>query len=188
MPTLETPKSGMGANLPTMMLGGDTSTREKAKDDQTYDVEDSESEPEPDKEAPNGAVRMESPMIAHLHQMFSERLEAMQSMVERLPEVAPPTRKTNPDSYADTPFTDEITLIEMPMKFSFPSIKVYDSTTDPDDHVAQYIQRMFTIALPKGSHEATYVQRVRLHPDWTRSAMVYQFTLQVHSLLRSSQR
>ncbi|KAG2292996.1 hypothetical protein Bca52824_039665 [Brassica carinata] len=71
----------MGANLPTMMLGGDTSTREKAKDDQTYDVEDSESEPEPDKEAPNGAVRMESPMIAHLHQMFSERLEAMQSMM-----------------------------------------------------------------------------------------------------------
>ncbi|KAF3505861.1 hypothetical protein F2Q69_00006025 [Brassica cretica] len=125
MPTLETPKSGMGANLPTMTLGGDASTREKAKDAQTYDVEDSESEPEPDKEAPNGAVRMESPMIAHLHQMFSERLDAMQSMVERLPE------------------------------FSFPSIKAYDSTTDPDDHVAQYIQRMLTIALPKGSHEAT---------------------------------
>ncbi|KAF2577221.1 hypothetical protein F2Q68_00004466 [Brassica cretica] len=79
----------------------------------------------------------------------------MQSMVERLPEVAPPIRKTNPDSYADTPFTDEITLIEMPMKFSFPSIKAYDSTTDPDDHFAQYIQRMLTIALPKGSHEAT---------------------------------
>ncbi|KAF2574505.1 hypothetical protein F2Q70_00003777 [Brassica cretica] len=67
MPTLETPKSGMGANLPTMTLGGDASTREKAKDAQTYDVEDSESEPEPDKEAPNEAVRMESPMIAHLH-------------------------------------------------------------------------------------------------------------------------
>ncbi|KAL0655533.1 hypothetical protein Bca4012_076117 [Brassica carinata] len=85
MPTLETPNSGTGANLPTTTLGGDASTRKKVKDAQTYDVEDSESEPEPDKEALDGAVRAESPMIAHLHQMFSERLDAMQSMVERLP-------------------------------------------------------------------------------------------------------
>ncbi|XP_013639711.1 PREDICTED: uncharacterized protein LOC106344976 [Brassica oleracea var. oleracea] len=127
----------------------------QAKDAQTYDVEDIESEPEPDKEAPDGAARAESPMIAHLHQMFFERLDAIQSMVERLPGVAPPIRKSNPDSYADTPFTDEITLIEMPKKFSFPSIKAYDGTTDPDDHVAQYKQRMLAVALPKGSCEAT---------------------------------
>ncbi|KAF3580230.1 hypothetical protein DY000_02030661 [Brassica cretica] len=114
MPTLETPNSGTGANLPTTAPGGDASTREKAKDAQTYDMEDSDSEPEPDKEASDGAARTESPMIAHLHQMFSDRLDAMQSMVERLPGVAPPIRKSNPDSYADTPFTDEITLIEMP--------------------------------------------------------------------------
>uniref|UniRef100_A0A0D3DK46 Retrotransposon gag domain-containing protein n=1 Tax=Brassica oleracea var. oleracea TaxID=109376 RepID=A0A0D3DK46_BRAOL len=63
--------------------------------------------------------------------------------------------KSNPDSYADTPFTDEITLIEMPMKFSFPSIKAYDGTTDPDDNVAQYRQRMLVVALPKGSRKAT---------------------------------
>ncbi|WZZ61173.1 hypothetical protein YC2023_061280 [Brassica napus] len=155
MPTLETPNSGTGANLPTMAPGGDASTREKAKDAQTYDMEDSDSEPEPDKEASDGAARTESPMIAHLHQMFSDRLDAMQSMVERLPGVAPPIRKCNPDSYADTPFTDEITLIEMPRKFSFSSIKAYDGTTDPDDHVAQYRQRILAVALPKGSREAT---------------------------------
>ncbi|KAF3595127.1 hypothetical protein DY000_02021697 [Brassica cretica] len=155
MLTLETPNSGTGANLPTTMLGGDASMREKAKDAQTYDVEDSESEPEPDKEAPDGAVRAESPMIAHLQQMFSERLDAMQSMVERLPGVASPIRKTNPDSNADTPFTDKITSIEMPMKFSFPSIKAYDGTTDPNDHVAQYRQWMPAITLPKGSREVT---------------------------------
>uniref|UniRef100_A0A0D2ZTT2 Retrotransposon gag domain-containing protein n=1 Tax=Brassica oleracea var. oleracea TaxID=109376 RepID=A0A0D2ZTT2_BRAOL len=62
---------------------------------------------------------------------------------------------SHPDFYVDTPFTDEITLIEMPMKFSFPSIKAYDGTTDPDDHVAQYRQRMLAIALPKRSREAT---------------------------------
>ena len=105
-PTLEIPNSRTGANLQNTAPGGDASTREKAKDAQTYDDEDSDSEPEPDKEASGGAARTEFPMIAHLHQMFSNRLDAMQSMVERLPEVAPPIRKSNPDSYADTPFTD----------------------------------------------------------------------------------
>ena len=43
----------------------------------------------------------------------------------------------------------------MPRKFSFPSIKAYDGTTDLDDHIAQYRQRMLAVALPKGSREAT---------------------------------
>ncbi|KAF3558404.1 hypothetical protein F2Q69_00012949 [Brassica cretica] len=83
----------------------------------------------------------------------------MQSLVERLPEVAPPIRKGNPDSYADTPFTDEINLIEMPRKFSFPSIKAYNGTTDLDDYVAQYKHRLLAVALPKGSREATMCKR-----------------------------
>ncbi|KAF2531373.1 hypothetical protein F2Q70_00029541 [Brassica cretica] len=155
MPTLETPNSGTDANLPPTASGGDASTREMAKDAQTYDVEDSEPELKSDKEAPDGARKVESPMVAYLEQIFTKRLDAMKSMVKRLPGVAPPIRKSNPDSYADTPFTDEITLIEMPMKFSFPNIKAYDGTTDPDDRVAQYRQRMLAVALPKGSREAT---------------------------------
>ena len=155
MPTLETANSGTGVNFPPTASQGDATTREKAKDAQTYDVEDSESEPEPNKEAPNGAAKMESPLVAYLEQMFSNRLDAMQSMVERLPGVAPPIRKSNPDSYANTPFTDDITLIEMPRKFSFLSIKAYDGTSDPDDHVAQYRQRMLAVSLPKESREAT---------------------------------
>ncbi|XP_013699884.2 uncharacterized protein LOC106403615 [Brassica napus] len=43
----------------------------------------------------------------------------------------------------------------MPRKFSFTCVKAYDSTTDPDDHVSQYRQRMLAVALPKGSREAT---------------------------------
>ncbi|KAF3573423.1 hypothetical protein F2Q69_00059419 [Brassica cretica] len=96
-----------------------------------------------------------SSMTDYLEQMFSKRLDAMQSMVERLSGVDPPIRKSDPDSYADTPFTDEITLIEMPRKFSFPSIKVYDGTSDPDDHIAQYRQRILAVALPKEWREAT---------------------------------
>ena len=103
-------------------------------------------------------------MITHLHQMFSDRLDAMQSMVERLPGVAPPIRKSNPDSYADTPCMDKITLIEIPRKFSFPSIKEYNGTTDSDDHVAQYRQRMLAVALSKGSREATMCKGKSTYP------------------------
>ena len=160
------------------MSRGDAATCEKTNGAQIYDVEDSKSEPEPNKEAPEVTAKMESPMVAYLEQMFSKRLDAMQSMVERLPWVAPPIRKSNPESYADTPFTDEITLIEMPRKFSFPSIKVYNGTTDQDDHVAQYRQMMLAEALPNGSREN----------DRTFSAMVYQLALQVHRFLPSPQR
>ena len=96
MPTLETPNSGTGVNLPPRASGGDALTCEKAKDAQTYNVEDSESEPEPDKEAPDGAMKPESPMAPYLEQMFSKRLDAMQSMVERLPGVSPPHPEEQP--------------------------------------------------------------------------------------------
>ena len=74
-----------------MAPGGDASMREKAKDAQTYDGEDIESEPKPDKKAPDGAARAESPIIAHIHQMFSVRLDAMHSMVEAPGGSSPPS-------------------------------------------------------------------------------------------------
>ncbi|KAF2538157.1 hypothetical protein F2Q68_00021807 [Brassica cretica] len=61
----------------------------------------------------------------------------------------------NPCSYADTPFTNNTALIETPRKFSFPNIKMYDGTGDPDDHIAQYKQRMLAVALPREFCEAT---------------------------------
>ncbi|KAF2553265.1 hypothetical protein F2Q68_00033561 [Brassica cretica] len=96
MPTLETPNSGTDTNLPPMASGGDGSTHEKAKDAQTYDVEDSKPEHESDKEAPDGVRKEESPMVDYLEQMFTKRLDAMQSMVERLPWVAPPYPEEQP--------------------------------------------------------------------------------------------
>ncbi|KAF2533009.1 hypothetical protein F2Q70_00030032 [Brassica cretica] len=106
-------------NLPVTASREGAPAQEKA---QTYDVEESESDPESVMEAPDRVMKAKSHMIAYLEQMFSKRLDNMQSMVERLPGVAPPIRKSNPDSYAGTPFTDEITSL-MPKKFSIPNIK-----------------------------------------------------------------
>ncbi|KAF3584710.1 hypothetical protein F2Q69_00028783 [Brassica cretica] len=141
----------------TQLLGSGVAeaTHEGAENPQVHSLEESDSEPESDKETPEKKSATGYSMTAYLEKMFSKRFDAMQSMVERLPGVAPPIRRSNLDSYADTPFVEGIASVEMPKKFSFPSIKMYDWTGDPDDHIAQYKQRMLAVALPKESREAT---------------------------------
>ncbi|KAF3494059.1 hypothetical protein DY000_02053145 [Brassica cretica] len=56
LPTLETPNSRGYATLPPMASQGYATTCEKTKGARIYDIEDSESEPEPDKEAPEESV------------------------------------------------------------------------------------------------------------------------------------
>ncbi|XP_010468710.1 PREDICTED: uncharacterized protein LOC104748823 [Camelina sativa] len=91
----------------------------------------------------------------YLEAMLTKRLGAVEAMIERLPGMAPPIRKSNLHSYADTPFSDEIALTEMPRNFSLPTMKMYDGTTDPDNHIAQYKKRMFKTAIQKECREAT---------------------------------
>uniref|UniRef100_A0A0D3BVK6 Uncharacterized protein n=1 Tax=Brassica oleracea var. oleracea TaxID=109376 RepID=A0A0D3BVK6_BRAOL len=156
MGNLNTPstREGTTETPPASRVAG--ATRKGTENPQIHDLEDSDSEPEPGKEEPEKAAT-ESSITAYLEQMFSRRFDAMQSMVERLPGVSPPIRRSNPDSYADTPFAEEIASVEMPRKFSFPRIKMYDGTGDPDDHIVQYKQRMLKVALPKECRKATIV-------------------------------
>ena len=58
--------------------------------------------------------------------------------------VTPTTlKKSQPHSYADYSFVDSIALIEMPKKFSFPNMKLYDGTIDLTNYIASYKQRTF---------------------------------------------
>ncbi|XP_038688665.1 uncharacterized protein LOC119987827 [Tripterygium wilfordii] len=84
----------------------------------------------------------------------SERLAFVESILRRLPGVPTPIRKSQPNSYCDSPFVDHISLVEMPRKFHFPNMRSFDGTTDPDDHIAQYRQRMMTTTVPKESRKA----------------------------------
>ncbi|KAF3593582.1 hypothetical protein DY000_02020473 [Brassica cretica] len=127
MGNLNTPSTGEGTTdaLPASGVAG--ATREGTENPQSHDLEESDFEPEPGKEEPEKAAT-ESSITAYLEQMFSTRFDAMQSM---------------------------FASVEMPRNFSFPIIKMYDGTGDPDDHIAQYKQRMLAVALPKDSREAT---------------------------------
>ena len=65
-----------------------------------------------------------------------------------------PIKKSSVNSYADSLFTDNIVLIEMPKKFSIPNMKLYDIITDLDDNIVQYKQQMFTTPIPRDLREA----------------------------------
>ena len=63
--------------------------------------------------------------------------------------VLTPLKKSLPHNYADSPFVDSIALVEMPKNFTFPNMKLYNSTTNPNNHIASYKQMMFTTAIPR---------------------------------------
>ncbi|KAL5833848.1 hypothetical protein ACOSQ3_017522 [Xanthoceras sorbifolium] len=44
-------------------------------------------------------------------------------------------KKSSINSFTDSSFVDVIALVEMQRKFSFPNMKRYDGTTDPEDHL-----------------------------------------------------
>ena len=69
---------------------------------------------------------------------MAKRFVEMEAMIQKIPGVPAPIKKSLPHSYVDSPFVDSIALIEMPKKFSFPNMKMYDGTTDPTDHIASY--------------------------------------------------
>ncbi|KAL5852575.1 hypothetical protein ACOSQ3_007693 [Xanthoceras sorbifolium] len=56
--------------------------------------------------------------------------------------LTPIKKKSLINSFTDLPFVDAIALVEMPRKFSFPNMKHYNGTTDPDDHIDKYRQRI----------------------------------------------
>nr|XP_043625557.1 uncharacterized protein LOC122596980 [Erigeron canadensis] len=50
--------------------------------------------------------------------------------------------------YKISRFILAIANVEIPKKVSAPHMKTYDGTTDPEEHVAQYLERMETVLIP----------------------------------------
>ncbi|KAK2663107.1 hypothetical protein Ddye_001681 [Dipteronia dyeriana] len=78
----------------------------------------------------------------------------MEALIQRIPKVPAPIKKSTVNSFTDSPFFDVIALVEMPWKFSFPNMKQFEGKTYPNDHIAQYKQRMFTAAIQRDLREA----------------------------------
>ena len=63
-------------------------------------------------------------------------------------------KKSYLNSYADSPFIDKIAPVEMPRKFIFPNMKLFDGTSNLDNHIEQYKHHIFTMAILRDLREA----------------------------------
>ena len=97
-----------------------------------------------------------------MEQVMAKKLAEMEAMIQRILGVLAPIKKSLPQSYADSPFVDSNALIEMPRKFTFSNMKLFDGTSDPDDHITSYKQRMFAAAIPHDLSKATCVKGLGL--------------------------
>nr|VDC66731.1 unnamed protein product [Brassica rapa] len=103
----------------------------------------------------------------YMEEIFS-KFVAVQSLIKMLPDVAPRIGRTSHDSYVDT-FSQTRCPDRNAKKLSFPNMRMYDGTSASDNHVTQYKQRMFTIAIAKEFQEATMC--MRFCSPLTRSAL-----------------
>lgn len=93
-------------------------------------------------------VAKKSAKTTYKEEVLSKKFKVVCALIERLLGVALPIRRSAQNSYVDTPFLDKIALIEMP-KIFFQSMRMYNRTNDPDNHVSQYEQMILIIAIHK---------------------------------------
>ncbi|XP_074297516.1 uncharacterized protein LOC141628250 [Silene latifolia] len=65
-----------------------------------------------------------------------------------------PMEMAAPESYVDSPFTDDIATVALPNGFSAPTMTLFDGTADPCDHISQFKQKMMVTAATGASKEA----------------------------------
>ena len=85
---------------------------------------------------------------------LQRRLNEMEDMIRRILGMSASIKKSYVNSYVDSLFADNIALVEMPRKFNFPNMKLYNGIIDLDDHIAQYKQQIFTAAILRDLIEA----------------------------------
>ncbi|KAK9697961.1 hypothetical protein RND81_08G073100 [Saponaria officinalis] len=80
-------------------------------------------------------------------------IQRLNEKIVKIPGISNPLEEFSQDSFTDSSFADSIALKEIPKKFTVPGMRLYDGTTDPQDHIAQYKQRMLTIPIPRDLRE-----------------------------------
>ncbi|KAK9750464.1 hypothetical protein RND81_02G199100 [Saponaria officinalis] len=102
---------------------------------------------------PEGQQDGDSEKKLNLTLMMMQEIQRLNEKIVKIPGIPDPLEEVSQDSFADSPFADSIALKEIPKKFTVPGMSLYDGTTDPQDHIAQYKQRMLTIPIPRDLRE-----------------------------------
>ncbi|XP_038701920.1 uncharacterized protein LOC119998656 [Tripterygium wilfordii] len=100
------------------------------------------------------AAPFAGPTIASVAQAaMAKQIIELRGDIDKLTKAPPALAKINANCYTGSPFVDNIYQTDMPHRFSVPSMKLYNGTDDPEDHVAHYKLKMGAIAIPYGMHE-----------------------------------
>ncbi|XP_038688732.1 uncharacterized protein LOC119987897 [Tripterygium wilfordii] len=100
------------------------------------------------------AAPFAGPTIASVAQAtMAKQIIELRGDIDKLTKAPPALAKINANCYTGSPFVDNIYQMDLPHKFSVPSMKLYNGTDDPEDHVAHYKLKMGAIAIPYGMHE-----------------------------------
>ncbi|XP_021714618.1 uncharacterized protein LOC110682570 [Chenopodium quinoa] len=86
--------------------------------------------------------------------MVKEYLKTIEAKIAKIPGMPKPMEEEAVDGYIESPFSEEIAMVEVPKRFSTPNMTMYDGTTDPDEHVSLYKQKMMTSSIPRDIREA----------------------------------
>ena len=79
---------------------------------------------------------------------MDQRLTQLEDMIQRKSSILVPVKKSSVNSFADSPFVDAINMVEMPRKSNLLMMKMFDGTTNLDDHIAQYKQNILRAVIP----------------------------------------
>ncbi|XP_074299933.1 uncharacterized protein LOC141631118 [Silene latifolia] len=85
---------------------------------------------------------------------IEQQYQELRSLLRSVSGMPLPMEMAAPESYADSPFTDDIATVALPKGFSVPTMNLFDGTTDPCDHISQFKQKMMVTTTTGTSKEA----------------------------------
>ncbi|KAJ0603957.1 putative retrotransposon gag domain-containing protein [Helianthus annuus] len=77
-----------------------------------------------------------------INQAMARELKKLEDMISSVPGVVKPIPEIPDGSHKISRFAPPICDAEIPKRFQIPTMKLYDGSTDPEEHVAQYRERM----------------------------------------------
>ncbi|KAJ0942255.1 putative retrotransposon gag domain-containing protein [Helianthus annuus] len=89
-----------------------------------------------------------------INHAMARELQKLKDMISSVPGVVKPIPEIADGSHKVSRFAPPICDVEIPKRFHIPTMKLYDGTTDPEEHIAQYRERMEINPIPERLKEA----------------------------------
>ncbi|MFS7922007.1 putative retrotransposon gag domain-containing protein [Helianthus anomalus] len=89
-----------------------------------------------------------------INHAMARELQKLKDVISSVPGVVKPIPEIADGSHKVSHFAPPICDAEVPKRFHIPTMKLYDGATDPEEHIAQYRERMEINPIPEKLKEA----------------------------------